>query len=158
MRTFQKVKGTAIIQPNTTEIIGTISDLVLSKDITEVKGYWVQTKKWWSKKHFLSIEDVIHQDIDGMYIDSGTNLQPITKEDKRLIEGNGHIIGHSVKDKDGIMIGIIEDVYFLPESGKIVGYELTEGLFSDFSKGIKLLKPKIPLIQREKSFMVPNES
>lgn len=158
MRTFQKIKGVAILNESTNELVGTISDLVLSKDVSEVRGYWVQTKKWWSKKHFLAIDDIKHEDGDGMYIESGVNLQSITKKEKRLIDGRAHIIGHSVRDKDGKMIGIIEDVYFLPDSGKIVGYELTEGLFSDFSKGIKLLKPKIPLMEREKSFMVPIES
>ncbi|MDQ0254276.1 uncharacterized protein YrrD [Evansella vedderi] len=159
MRTFQKVKGAPILERETKRIIGTVSDLVLSDEVTKVKGYWVQTRKWWSKKHYLSLEEITHEDGDGLYVDKGTTLTLMPKKkNKRLIDGNGHLIGKPILEQDGTMVGIIEDVYFLPDSGMIVGYELTEGLFSDFTKGIRLLKPKLPLIQREESFMVLKES
>ncbi|MDG5786470.1 PRC-barrel domain-containing protein [Evansella sp. AB-P1] len=154
MRTFQKVKGTPIFFKDKGKFIGKISDLVLSANKDTVNGYWVQTSQWWSKKHFLPIEDIVHIDGEGMYVSKKTKLKPMSKKSEiRLCDGKDHILGKALRDKHGLMVGLIEDVYFLPDSGKIVGYELTEGLFSDLKRGILVVKPKVPFINQNNSFV-----
>ncbi|MFA9557157.1 PRC-barrel domain-containing protein [Evansella sp. AB-rgal1] len=158
MRTFQKVKGAPIFFNQNKERVGIVSDLVLSYKKEKVKGYWIQTGRWWSKKHFLPIEDIVHVDGDGMYVNNNINLKPIAKKDKRLCEGRDHIIGKPLRKKDGATIGLIEDVYFLPDTGMIVGYELTEGLFSDLQDGVRVVKSKTPLLYENNYFVMSSES
>ncbi|ADU29784.1 PRC-barrel domain-containing protein [Evansella cellulosilytica] len=154
MRTFQKVKGAPVFYEKTHRLLGEISDIVLSEREESVKGYWIHNRQWWSKKHYLSLKSIAYEDINGFYVTEKTVLQTMSKYDRRLFEGKRHIFGRPVIDKDGITLGLIEDVCFLPDLGKIVGYELTEGLFSDLRKGIRILKPKSPLVNRGNSFIV----
>ena len=42
--------------------------------------------------------------------------------------------------KEGERLGLLEDVYFLEEVGTIVGYELSDGFFSDIMEGKRVIK------------------
>ena len=158
MRTFEKVKGAPIFFSKTKRKMGNITDLVVSHEGAKVKGYWVQTKRWWSKKRYLSLERVVHDGGDGIFAESGKEMEVIPKENSRFCDGKNHLLGKIIQKQDGTVIGLIEDVYFLPDTGMIVGYELTEGLFSDFKKGVKVIKPKTPLEIKGESFIVRTES
>lgn len=45
---------------------------------------------------------------------------------------------------EGKKLGLLEDVYFMEEVGTIVGYELTDGFFSDITEGSVSSKPLTP--------------
>ncbi|UCZ54382.1 PRC-barrel domain-containing protein [Bacillus shivajii] len=158
MRTSQKVKGAPVFLSDHNFQIGKVADLVLSEDKAQVLGYWVRTEQhWWSRNHFLPLERISYEKGREIYCKNGTMLTPL-KRRKRFYDGSDHFFGKPLLEQDGAMIGIIEDVYFLPETGKIVGYELTEGLFTDITKGIKVFKTQIPLKRVNEAFMVRTET
>ncbi|MBU9720670.1 MULTISPECIES: PRC-barrel domain-containing protein [Bacillaceae] len=154
MRSLKKVKGTPVFFEKKNKYIGKITDLILTEREAAVQGYWVHDHRWWSKKHFLPLDKIADEDGNGVYVKEGTTLKTVYKFNKRFVDGSGHSFGKTLREKDGSIIGIIEDVYFLPDSGKIVGYEISEGLFSDLKHGIKVFKPQSPLIETEESFVV----
>ncbi|SDY48652.1 Uncharacterized protein YrrD, contains PRC-barrel domain [Evansella caseinilytica] len=156
MRTFKKVKGAPVFFVDSRLHVGKITDIILSEN--SVKGFWIQTSRWWSKKRFLPLERLADEDGEGLYVKPGTALIPIPHKAQRFSNGNQPLLGKAMVDKEGTTLGIVEDVYFLPDTGKIVGYELTEGLFSDLTQGIKVVKPKSPNIKWENSFIVLTES
>ncbi len=45
---------------------------------------------------------------------------------------------------EGEKLGIVEDVYFQEELGTIVGYECTDGFFSDLKEGKRVVKTDEP--------------
>ncbi|MFK4997612.1 PRC-barrel domain-containing protein [Bacillus sp. N9] len=45
---------------------------------------------------------------------------------------------------EGKQLGLLDDVYFLEEVGTIVGYELTDGFFSDITEGKRVIRTPIP--------------
>ncbi|MBN6186457.1 PRC-barrel domain-containing protein [Aneurinibacillus sp. BA2021] len=49
--------------------------------------------------------------------------------------GAAPIRGKTFVTSEGTQLGFVEDVYFQAESGKIVGYELSNGLLSDIVDG-----------------------
>ncbi len=51
----------------------------------------------------------------------------------------------------------MEDVYFHEEKGTIVGYELTDGFFSDVTQGRKVLPKKEPYTVGDDAIVVPQE-
>ncbi|MBU9712530.1 PRC-barrel domain-containing protein [Evansella tamaricis] len=156
MRTLEKVKGAPVFFEKTRKPVGKITDLVLSHKTNMVEGYWVNDHRWWSKRHFLPLDKVVHEDADGMYVKQDTSLKTVVSFTQRFADGSGHSFGKPVKERDGAMIGILEDVYFLPDSGKIIGYELSEGLYSDIKYGVKVIKPSSPLVETESSLIVLN--
>lgn len=152
--TFAKVKGAPIFVEGTGKIVGKIADLVLSKEKASVIGVFLFVKKWRAKHRFLLWEDIVRNEKGNFSILSATALTTMPDGVRRFSNGNERLHGKLIIEIKGDEIGIIEDVYFLPDSGKIVGYELTEGLFSDLKNGIKMLKYTMPLVEQENSFVI----
>ena len=45
---------------------------------------------------------------------------------------------------EGERLGFLEDVYFLEEVGTIIGYEISDGFFSDMMEGKRVIKAEQP--------------
>ncbi|WP_280768587.1 PRC-barrel domain-containing protein [Salipaludibacillus daqingensis] len=141
MRTFKKVKGAPILNGNNHQL-GVITDLTYCLKEGRITGYWVQNRRWWSKEHVLPLSVVASKDKHCFIVTENHPFVAKKHSDSRFLHGKHRLIGRAVNQKDGEMIGIVEDVYFLPDSGKILGYELTEGLFEDLKQGFKVVKTK----------------
>jgi uncharacterized protein YrrD len=46
--------------------------------------------------------------------------------------------------KSGESLGLLQDVYFHEELGTIVGYEITDGFFSDITDGKQIIHSEKP--------------
>lgn len=154
MRTYEKVRGAPVFFANNENQAGYIADIVFSFKEAKIAGYWVHTKRWWSKRRFLSLNRAVHEPGGAVSAESEACLERAPKECSRFSDGKKRIFGTLLLNEAGSVIGLIEDVYYLPETGKIVGYELTEGLFADLQKGIKVIKPKIPVEIKGRTFIV----
>ncbi|MCE7790927.1 PRC-barrel domain-containing protein [Salipaludibacillus sp. CUR1] len=140
MRTFDKVKGAPVFCGKTNCLLGVISDLTYCSKEGRITGYWIQNHQWWSRKHVLPIKGNYQRTKKGFFIHRNQVLTPLDDNERRFFHGKDRMIGKPVVKQDGDMVGIVEDVYFLPNSGRILGYELTEGLFEDFKRGIMVKK------------------
>lgn len=59
---------------------------------------------------------------------------------------------------DGEQLGLLDDVYFLEEVGTIVGYELTDGFFSDIAQGKRVIRtPNPPQIGKDAMIVSVNK-
>lgn len=141
MRTFTKVKGAPIIHGQKNLQLGIITDLTYCANEGRITGFWVQDRRWWSKKHVLPLSGIVKETNQRFIVDNKQPFIPIKASEARFLHGKDRLIGRAV-NQDGGMVGIVEDVYFLPDSGKILGYEITEGLFDDFSRGFKVIKTR----------------
>lgn len=139
LRTFNKVKGAPIIHGQKNLQLGIITDLTYCANEGRITGFWIQDRHWWSKKHVLPLWGIVEEKNQCFIVDSKHPFIPIKASEARFLHGKNRLIGRAV-NQDGGMVGIVEDVYFLPDSGKILGYEMTEGLFEDLSRGFKVVK------------------
>lgn len=152
--TFEKVKGAPIFFQGNNKMIGRIIDLALSKDRPYINGVYLHVKKWRRKRCFLMWENIVQEKKGNFNIASLTALQEIPEGVRRFSRGADRLHGKFICENNGDIIGIVEDVYFLPNSGKIVGYEVTEGLFADVKNGFKMLKCTTPIIEHDGSFFL----
>jgi len=142
LRTFNKVKGAPIIHREKNLQLGIITDLTYCANEGRITGYWIQDRRWWSKKHVLPLSDIVEETNQHFIVDHMHPFIPIKASDARFLHGKNRLIGRAVNQRDGGMVGIVEDVYFLPDSGMILGYEMTEGLFEDLKRGFKVVKTR----------------
>ncbi len=149
LRTFNKVKGASVFCGETNRKLGNITDLMYDLTANLITGYWLDNGQWWTKKHALALSLVNGETKKGFYVNTTDSLLPVTEKNKRFFHGNDRLMGQVIKKEDGDMVGIIEDVYFLPSTGKIIGYQVTEGLFEDF-KGIKVIRTNHSTVHNEK--------
>ncbi|PYZ98788.1 hypothetical protein CR205_09505 [Alteribacter lacisalsi] len=144
MRTFQKVRGTPVFSLENGRRIGQVSDIFVNSD-GAVAGFWVTSRRWWSRRRFLALSAIDRKDMSGFFVKKEGDLTSSDGEDHRFHDGRNHLFGKLLAIDDGSVAGLLEDVYFLDESGTIVGYEVTCGFFSDLSEGRHVFKTSVPL-------------
>jgi uncharacterized protein YrrD len=67
-------------------------------------------------------------------------LEALEHPPEFTLEHHKCLTGKMVMSSEGEKLGLVEDVYFMEELGTIVGYECTDGFFSDIKEGKRVVK------------------
>ncbi len=135
------MKGLPVISEKNGEQLGVVSDLFIEGE--KVLGILVKKGTFFKQGHFLAISSITSIGPDGIIIPTSDCLERNGKEN----EGSAlfsPLAGKMVFSEDGDTLGLLNDVYFLEKAGTIVGYELSDGFFSDLQDGKKVIKPGGP--------------
>ncbi|MBY0123894.1 PRC-barrel domain-containing protein [Bacillus sp. S/N-304-OC-R1] len=143
MRTFSLLKGLPVIEINSGTKIGEVFDLSISRRGI-VTGLIVRKGALFKKTFLLEVKEVSSFGWDGVMVESEDVLQPIKKTAQYTFETQNPLTGKMMMTREGERLGLLEDVYFLEELGTIVGYELSDGFFSDMLEGKRVVKTEIP--------------
>ena len=157
MRKIQEVLGLPILNISSGKSVGVVKDLLFNQH-GEVKGVVVDQGGLFSKPHFVAFEDIGAIGDDALTIGAEEYLQSIAPykgyygfssgkqayKELPIITTNGHELGR------------IEDVYFLEELGKIVGYEISDGFISDITEGRRTIQRPSKVIIGEDALIIPS--
>jgi uncharacterized protein YrrD len=139
LRTFALIKGLPVIDVKSGTKIGEVSDLSVTGD-GSVKGLIVKQGNLFKKTFLLRVENVHSYGRDGVMIENQDVLEQDQIPPEFTFEHHERLSGKMMLSKDGDQLGLLQDVYFLEEVGTIVGYELTDGFFSDITDGKRVIK------------------
>lgn len=152
----QDVVGCSVIDVKTGTEVGIVSDLLFDAEpslqgiLLELNG-WLHHQKYVAKEAFVIGSDVI--------ILEGKEHMEAYHEEKpswlSLVTGSRCLKGRQLLLSNGSELGMVENVYFMEEMGRIVAYELSDGIFSDWTTGRKLLKISQPLRWGENVLVAP---
>lgn len=154
LRTFASLYGQTVFDLETGSELGKILDLDIDVETSKVKGLVVDKKGWFNQDLLLPIEKVEQFGTDGILISSKDVLTPFQRKSTAFVEGKTRLKGKPLLTTEGEKLGLVEDVYFMEEMGKIVGYEVTEGLLAEIKEGKKVVKTSSPLIVGEDILIV----
>ncbi|MBT2688026.1 PRC-barrel domain-containing protein [Bacillus sp. ISL-47] len=143
MRTFSLLKGLPVFEVKTGNNIGEVCDLSISGN-GKVKGLLLRKGALLKKTYLIGIEDVASFGWDGVMIEDSSVLTAIPKIDEYTFESHNRLTGKMMMSREGERLGLLEDVYFMEELGTIVGYELSDGFFSDVLEGKRVIKTDEP--------------
>lgn len=143
LRTFSLLKGLPVIEINSGTKIGEVSDLRITSDGV-VKGMLVRTGAILKKTFTLDIKDVSSFGWNGVMIENRGLLTAIKNPEDYTFESVNRIAGKVMMTREGQKLGFLEDVYFHEEVGTIIGYELSDGFFSDMLEGKRVVKTDMP--------------
>ncbi|MDQ0269560.1 PRC-barrel domain-containing protein [Cytobacillus purgationiresistens] len=143
MRTFSLLKGLPVIEIKSGTVLGEVCDLIILTDGT-VKGLLVKVGSFFKKTYLLDIKEVSSFGWDGVMVIDRMTLIPLHKHKEYTFAGDNRLLGKMIMTKEGDRLGLLEDVYFQEEVGTIVGYELSDGFFSDMLEGKKVIKTDEP--------------
>ena len=143
MRTFSLLKGLPIFELKTGSKIGEVCDLCISNN-GMVKGLLVKKGVFFKKTFIISVQNVSSFGFDGVMIEDREVLEPLTEPKEYTFESQHPLFGRMMMTNEGERLGLLEDVYFLEEVGTIVGYELSDGFFSDIIEGKRVVKADEP--------------
>ena len=144
MRTFSLLKGQPVFETNSGQKIGEISDLCISSN-GKVNGLLVKKGVFFKQTFFLDIQKVASFGLDGVMIEDDGHLEKLKDDPEYTLTHQHSLDGKMMLTKSGESLGLLKDVYFQEELGTIVGYEITDGFFSELTEGKQVIQSGKPL-------------
>ncbi|WP_040207866.1 PRC-barrel domain-containing protein [Neobacillus jeddahensis] len=144
MRTFSLVKGQPVFETKSGSKIGEISDLCISST-GKVNGLLVKKGFFFKQTLFLDIQNVATFGWDGVMVEDTECLEKLKVNPDYTLTHQHSLDGMLMLSKSGQSLGLLKDVYFQEEVGTIVGYEITDGFFSDITEGKQVIQSGKPL-------------
>lgn len=142
LRTFLTVNGLPIYNLSTGKRVGHVCDINISNG--KIKGLIVKRGAFFKQSCFLDIKDVSFFGQDGIMIENEEGLLKQATPPENTFAHHNSISGKMIMTKKGNSVGLLKDVYFLEELGTIVGYEYTDGFFSELSEGKRVINSVEP--------------
>jgi uncharacterized protein YrrD len=155
LRTFSVLNGKSVISLNDGEEIGKVIDLLIHE--TNVSGLVIDKNGWLNHHLFVPLADIEKVGLDALMIKDVNKLPIYDKKQfpyHSLYNGSRRIAGKTLMSIEGEKLGLVEDVYFDEILGNIVGYEVTDGFFSDIKEGKRVLETSSPLIIGEDVLLI----
>lgn len=143
MRTFSLLKGMPIYDLRTGKKLGDVSDLAISGNGV-VSGLLVKCGVFFKQTYFLAIDKVTSFGWNGVMIDGTGYLEKRKTAPEYTFASQRSLNGKMLLSKSGNSLGLLKDVYFLEELGTIVGYEVTDGFFTDITEGKQVIETYLP--------------
>lgn len=144
LRTFSLLKGQPVFETNSGTKIGEISDLCISSNGI-VRGLLVKKGVFFKQSYFLDIQKVTTFGWDGVMIDDSGYLEKLKDNPEYTLTHQHSLNGMMMLSKSGDSLGLLKDVYFQEEMGTIVGYEITDGFFSEITEGKQVIQSGKPV-------------
>ncbi len=153
LRTFSLLKDTPIYNEQG-ELFGSVCDICIESN-GRVTHLLLQKKGLMGKKFILPMEEVTSWEENGITLRAGEKLIPYCKDERTYTMTHDQPLAKiKTISPEGETLGLLDDVYFLEEMGTIVGYELTDGFFSDITKGKRIIRTPLPPQIREETLVM----
>jgi uncharacterized protein YrrD len=123
--------------------IGDVCDLAISEN-GMVTGLLVKKGVFFKQTYFLAIDKVSSFGWDGVMIDGSEQLEKQKSTSEYTFSHQHPLYGKMLLSKSGDSLGLLKDVYFQEEVGTIVGYEVTDGFFTDITEGKQVIEADLP--------------
>jgi uncharacterized protein YrrD len=143
LRTFSLLKGQPVFETKSGTKIGVISDLCITSNGI-VTGLLVKKGVFFKQSAFLDIKKVASFGWDGVMIEDSNHLEKLKNNPEYTFAHQHSLDGAMMLSKSGETLGLLKDVYFQEEVGTIVGYEITDGFFSDITEGKQVIQSDMP--------------
>ncbi len=143
MRTYSLLKGQPVYELAGGQKLGEVCDVSISSD-GSVIGLLVKKGAFIKKMFQVRVDKVSSFGEDGIMVKEQSALEPLEADPEYTFEHHQSLAGKKLLTKQGEQLGLLEDVYFMEELGTIVGYELTDGFFSDIANGKRVIKTSGP--------------
>ncbi|WP_353654051.1 PRC-barrel domain-containing protein [Bacillus sp. ISL-55] len=143
LRTFSLLKGLPVYELVSGQKLGEVCDVSISGN-GSVVGLLVKKGAFIKKTFQVKVDQVSAFGEDGVMVKDKSALERLEAEPEYTFEHNESLAGKKLLSKEGEQLGLLEDVYFMEELGTIVGYELTDGFFSDIANGKRVIKTTGP--------------
>ncbi|WP_453994773.1 PRC-barrel domain-containing protein [Bacillus nitroreducens] len=156
MRTFSLLKDLPVIDENTAEELGRVSDLCITSD-GKVNALIMKGKGLFERDRVVPIQSISSIGDDGIMVSNKSLIERLDNEADTptyFLHNHHGLFRKPLLSSEGQKLGLLEDVYFTEEVGTIIGYEVTDGFFADITEGKKVIKTKKPLKIGEKAIVV----
>jgi len=143
LRTLNLLKHMMVIDLTSGEELGKVCDLCISKD-GQVTGLLCECNGFFKKRRFLPLDKIESIGNDGIMVHRDDLTKCLIGPNDFTLNHHEGLSGKMTVTKQGDRLGLLNDVYFLENLGTIVGYEISDGFFSDLSEGKLIVRTDEP--------------
>lgn len=143
LRTFSLLKGMPVFDMENGTSVGEVHDICISEE-GSITGLLLRKGAFLKKNFLIPFASIASFGSGGVMIKTTSGLCPVKRLSGYTFENQHRICGKMLISREGEQLGLLEDVYFLEELGTIVGYELSDGFFSDITEGKKVVNSDEP--------------
>ncbi|WP_174729997.1 PRC-barrel domain-containing protein [Mesobacillus harenae] len=143
MRTFSLLKGLPVYGVHNGKNLGEVFDISITSD-GKVNGLLLKRGTFLNRNCLIRIENVASFGKNGIMVNSDSVIEQLKNPPEFTLEHRQALAGKPMLSSEGEKLGLLDDVYFMEEMGTIIGYELTDGFFSDITEGKRVVKAVEP--------------
>ena len=129
MRKGKDARGLRVVTRDSGEDVGRVEDIILDHQGSKVLGILLDEAGWFKEARLVSWPAFRVIGLDAVIIDDKASVKKASEapEMDEVLEGGTVLAGVRVETTDGRELGKIEDFYFDPETGVVMGFELSGG-------------------------------
>lgn len=133
LRTFTQLKEMELVDPNE-ETIGQCCDIAFEKN-GEITHIIYQKKGMLGKKYCIPLQQVLQVQQTKLIVVEDQHEKYCTDIGECTLYHHESIHSKQIITQNDEALGLVDDVYLSDNLDKIIGYELTDGFFSDIANG-----------------------
>ncbi len=137
---YSEVLNLPVLCADSGEKAGIVKDIIFSPAGKEVKALLLEQRGLSLKKQVVLLSKLLSLGNDAAIVDGSSCISKMDKTAySEAFRDEGSLLGLKVYSKEGGELGVVKDVIFDYRTGKIEGFEISDGLFQDVMSGRKLL-------------------
>ncbi len=151
---YSEVLNLPVICADSGRKAGVVKDILFSPEEKQVKALLLERSGVSVRKRVVFLRELISLGDDAAIVDNAGCVSDMDRVSfKRYFKDEGSLIGLKVFSKAGGEVGVVRDVIFDYRTGRIEGFEISDGLLQDVMHGRKLL-PLFGKVELGKEFAV----
>ena len=137
---YSEVLNLPVVCANNGKKAGVIKDIIFCPENREVSALLLEHKGLEIKKKVVRLKDILNLGDDAVIINSPDCVESLGKASyTNEFKDEGSILGLRIFTRSGDELGIVKDVIFDWQTGRIEGFEVSDGLLQDIMQGRMIL-------------------
>jgi len=137
---YSEVLNLPVICADSGKKAGVVKDILFSLGSRSAKAFLLDHSGISLNKRVVYISELLSLGGEAAIVNSSSCVSDMNRVDyTEAFRDEGALLGLKVYSKDGGELGIVKDVIFDYKTGKIEGFEISDGLIRDVMQGRKLL-------------------
>lgn len=154
LQRYSEVLNLPVICADSGKKAGVIRDILFSAEERQVKALLLEREGISVKKRVVFLSELISLGGDAAIVNSDGCVSEMDRASFRnSFKDEGSLIGLRVFSKAGGEVGVVRDVIFDWRTGRIEGFEISDGLLQDVMHG-RMLLPLFGKVELGKEFAV----
>ena len=137
---YSEVLNLPVLCADSGKKAGVVKDIIFSPDNKEVKALLLEHKGISLNKKVVFLHELLSLGSDAAIVNSSSCVSSMNRVAySEAFRDEGSLLGLKVYSKAGGELGVVKDVMFDYQTGRIEGFEISDGLLEDVIQGRKLL-------------------
>ncbi|HEX3032198.1 MAG TPA: PRC-barrel domain-containing protein [Bacillota bacterium] len=155
----RKITGLPVIASDNGELLGYVRELLYAESGREVRGILLEEGTWLKGARLILWENLVSLNSQGILVPGRTAVLYSSDQDhlNALCNNRTGLCGTWLTSSAGEELGTVEDIVLEPLTGKVTGYELSQGITEDLLEGRKEIVLPENLTPVDGKLMIPGE-